>query len=38
MVSIVAAKTVRCIVDDERIDGVWSWDGRERWDFRRRLV
>jgi hypothetical protein len=25
------------IVDDERIDGVWSWDGRERWDFRRRL-
>jgi len=25
------------IVGDERIDGVWSWDGRERWDFRRRL-
>jgi len=25
------------IVDDERIDGVWSWDGRGRWDFRRRL-
>jgi hypothetical protein len=25
------------IVDDERIDAVWSWDGRERWDFRRRL-
>jgi hypothetical protein len=25
------------IVDDERIDGVWSWNGRERWDFRRRL-
>ncbi len=25
------------IVDDERIDGIWNWDGRERWDFRRRL-
>jgi hypothetical protein len=25
------------IVDDERIDGVWSWDGSGRWDFRRRL-
>jgi hypothetical protein len=26
------------IVDHGRIDGVWSWDGRGRWDFRRRLV
>jgi hypothetical protein len=26
------------IVDDERIDGIWSWDGQERWDFRRRLT
>jgi hypothetical protein len=25
------------IVDEERIDGTWSWDGRERWDFRRKL-
>jgi hypothetical protein len=25
------------IVGDERIDGIWSWDGRGRWDFRRRL-
>ncbi|HEY7269985.1 MAG TPA: hypothetical protein VH951_09175 [Dehalococcoidia bacterium] len=25
------------IVSDERIDGIWSWDGRERWDFRRQL-
>jgi hypothetical protein len=26
------------IVDGERIDGIWSWDGRHRWDFRRRLL
>jgi hypothetical protein len=26
------------IVDDERIDGIWSWDGQQRWDFRRRLA
>jgi hypothetical protein len=25
------------IVDGERIDGIWSWDGLHRWDFRRRL-
>lgn len=25
------------VVSDERIDGVWSWDGRGRWDFRRKL-
>lgn len=25
------------IVDDERVDGIWSWDGAARWDFRRRL-
>jgi hypothetical protein len=28
---------VGLIVDDERIDGVWSWDGNGRWDFRRKL-
>jgi hypothetical protein len=28
---------VGLIVDDERIDGIWSWDGDRRWDFRRRL-
>jgi hypothetical protein len=25
------------VVDDERIDGIWSRDGAQRWDFRRRL-
>lgn len=25
------------IVDEERIDGVWDWSGRSRWDFRRKL-
>jgi hypothetical protein len=26
---------VGLIVDGERIDGVWNWQGNERWDFRR---
>lgn len=25
------------IVEVDRIDGIWSWDGGSRWDFRRRL-
>jgi hypothetical protein len=28
---------VGLVVDDERIDGIWSRDGDRRWDFRRRL-
>lgn len=32
-----AGPFVGLIVDDARIDGIWSWDGDRRWDFRRRV-